>query len=109
LDAGSARKYYVRSLFGARHLSSLPAVLFDWNLYSFTAYINRIRGYQADRLKAPGFGQGIIDSYYYALPENKMRMREYWPVSGAVYAREFPISWRNIDQGIEELSNPTPY
>jgi hypothetical protein len=81
----------------------------DWNLYSFTAYINRIRGYQADRLKAPGFGQGIIDSYYYALPENKMRMREYWPVSGAVYAREFPISWRNIDQGIEELSNPTPY
>jgi len=51
----------------------------------------------------PGFEQGVIDSYYYTLAENKMRMRQYWPVSGAVYAREFSTSWRNIDQGIEEL------
>ena len=84
-------------------------LLFALRKFSFSAYINRLRGYHADRLKAPGFGHGIIDSYYYTLPEHKMKMREYWPVSGAVYAREFPTSWRNIDQGIEELSNLPSY
>jgi hypothetical protein len=60
-------------------------------------------------LKATGFERGIIDSYYYALPEHKLRMREYWPVSGMMYAREFPISWRNIDQGIEEIADLSVY
>ena len=76
---------------------------FSCPCFSFTGYINRLRGYHADRLKLPGFQRGLLDSYYYAPPENKMRMREYWPISGSVYAREFPTSWRNIDQGIEEL------
>lgn len=67
---------------------------------TFTGYINRLRGYHADRLKAPRFQIGAIDSYYYVPKENKNRMREYWPLSGAFYAREFPIAWRNIDQGI---------
>ena len=69
----------------------------------FTGYINRLRGYHTDRLKLTGFERGLIHSYYYALPEHKMRMRQYWPVSGAVYSREFPMSWRDIDQGIDEL------
>lgn len=99
------------------------------------ALFSRIRGYHSDRLKLPGFATGVIESYYYALPENKLKMKEYWPVSrvapfvfftsvfftsflfllslcnsfpfqqvsGVFYAREFPVSWRNIDQGIEEL------
>ena len=69
----------------------------------FSGYINRLRGYHTDRLKLPGFEHGLIHSYYYAPSEHKMSMRQYWPVSGAVYAREFPMSWRNIDQGIDEL------
>ena len=74
---------------------------------TFTGYINRIRGYHVDRLKLPGFERGIVNSYYYAPPEKKMRMREYWPISGSDYAREFPISWRNIDQGIGQLDKET--
>jgi hypothetical protein len=41
----------------------------------------RIRGYHSDRLKLPGFATGVIESYYYALPESKLKMQEYWPVS----------------------------
>jgi hypothetical protein len=85
-------------------------MIYSFSLSSrFTSYINRLRGYHADRLKATGFGQGIVNSYYYTLPEKKIVMQNYWPISGSVYAREFPISWRNIDQGIEEISKPLPY
>jgi hypothetical protein len=45
------------------------------------ALCSRIRGYHSDRLKLPGFATGVIESYYYALPENKLKMKEYWPVS----------------------------
>jgi hypothetical protein len=45
------------------------------------ALFSRIRGYHSDRLKLPGFATGVIESYYYALPENKLKMKEYWPVS----------------------------
>jgi GDP-fucose protein O-fucosyltransferase len=71
---------------------------------TFTAYINRLRGYHSDRLRSPGFVQGIIDSFYYAPADRRDNMREYWPVSGAFYAREFPVSWRNIDQGVVTVS-----
>ncbi|KAL7578105.1 hypothetical protein ACA910_015036 [Epithemia clementina (nom. ined.)] len=67
---------------------------------TFTGYINRLRGYDSDWHQLPGFEQGILDSYYYATADKKYRMREYWPISGAHYAREFPIAWRNIDHGI---------
>ena len=67
---------------------------------TFTGYINRLRGYDSDLYKRPGFAHGILNSYYYAIEDKKDRMREYWPISGAHYAREFPISWRNIDHGI---------
>lgn len=70
---------------------------------TFTGYINRLRGYDSDLHKLPGFAHGILNSYYYALPDKKYRMREYWPLSGAFYAREFPTAWRNIDHGIQEL------
>jgi len=70
---------------------------------TFSGYINRLRGYHTDRLKLPGFERGITNSFYYAPLENKYRMREYWPISGSDYAREFPISWRNIDQGIGQM------
>lgn len=70
---------------------------------TFSGYINRIRGYHADRLKLPGFQRGIVNSYYYAPSYTKDRMREYWPISGTNYAREFPIAWRNIDQGIGKM------
>lgn len=80
---------------------SQSRIFFGCWFSTFTSYINRIRGYHTDMKKQyPGYQSGIIPSYYYALPEHKMRMQQYWPISGMVYAREFPVSWRNIDQGI---------
>lgn len=51
----------------------------------------------AELRKELGSDQGIINSYYYALADKKYRMRQYWPISGAIYAREFPVAWRNLD------------
>lgn len=69
---------------------------------TFTGYINRIRGYHSDKLRLPGYEDGVIESYYYANEENKMMMREYYPVKQALYVREFPTSWRGIDKGVPD-------
>ena len=68
---------------------------------TFSSYVNRLRGYHSQKNKAEGYQEGIIDSYYYAMPEKKLTMREFWPVKKAFHAREFPRSWMNIDAGIE--------
>jgi len=67
---------------------------------TFTGYINRLRGYHADDHEMPGFEQGIINSYYYAMPDRFDHLREYWPIKKQFYAREFPASWRLIDTSI---------
>lgn len=67
---------------------------------TFTGYINRLRGYHSDLNQMDGYEMGIIDSYYYATPAHKTKMRDYWPIKKAFYAREFPASWRNIDHDI---------
>lgn len=84
-------------------VASRSRVYFGCWFSTFSSYINRIRGYHADRQKLPGFAMGIVESYHYAPPEHKNKMKEYWPISGEFYAREFPVSWRNIDQGIDTL------
>lgn len=35
--------------------------------------------------------------------EKYNQMKQYMPVKKPIYMREFPISWRDIDVGIEEL------
>ena len=37
------------------------------------------------------------------------QMRQYMPVKLPIYMREFPISWRDIDKGIEELHMGFPF
>lgn len=71
---------------------------------TFTGFINRMRGYHADKDKLPGWEKGLIESYYYALPEHKMRMREYYPLKQSFFAREFPISWRDLNHDIENTT-----
>lgn len=70
---------------------------------TFTGYINRLRGYHADEHQTPGYESGIIPSYYYALEDRYMHMKEFWPVKRAFYAREFPTAWRLIDTGVAEV------
>ena len=68
---------------------------------TFSSFVNRLRGYHSQKDKLPGYESGVIDSYYYAMPDRKMAMREFWPVKKAFHAREFPRSWMNIDMGVE--------
>jgi len=68
---------------------------------TFTGYINRIRGYHADEERLPGYESGIVNSWYYALPDRFDHMQRYHPVKKSFYAREFPTSWRLIDQTLE--------
>ena len=69
---------------------------------TFTAYINRIRGYHSNRYRVEGFEQGAIPSWTYMLPDQYDYMREYYPLKRIFWAREFPAAWRLIDTGMEE-------
>jgi hypothetical protein len=70
---------------------------------SFTNYVNRLRGYHANRAKAPGYEDGIIPSWYYATEDHRNDMRTFYPVYQGYYYREFPTSWRLIDTGVDEM------
>jgi hypothetical protein len=72
-------------------------------LSTFSNYINRLRGYHANRLKSPGFEDGVIASWYYSPEEVRDIMRQYYPVHWEFFEREFPTSWRLIDTGVEVL------
>ena len=71
---------------------------------TFTGYIDRIRGYHADEEKQTGYEKGIINSWFYALPDRFDHMQEYYPIKRSFYAREFPTSWRLIDKTVDEVS-----
>ena len=88
-------------------VASRSRIFFGCWFSTFTGYINRLRGYHADFRRLKGYKLGKIESYYYAPAIKKERMRGYWPLTGALYAREFPVSWRDIDRGIDELANLT--
>jgi hypothetical protein len=71
---------------------------------TFSGYIMRLRGYHSQLKIADGgpnadaFAEGKLPhSFYYALPQHKTKMHDYWPVKKAFYAREFPASWRQLD------------
>lgn len=68
---------------------------------TFTSYVNRLRGYHSQLENSAGYESGVINSYYYAMPDRKMAMREFWPVKKAFHAREFPRSWLNIDMDVD--------
>ena len=72
---------------------------------TFTGYINRMRGYHHQLAKGPGWEQGAINSYYYVPLRNKNAVREYRPIQPPMWAREFPVGWRDLDRGIDEIAS----
>jgi hypothetical protein len=66
---------------------------------SFSDYIDRMRGYHSQLDKADGYVTGKINSYFYAPKYMKYAYREYRSISFPMYAREFPVGWRDIDVG----------
>mmetsp|Transcript_27838 Transcript_27838/g.32955 ORF Transcript_27838/g.32955 Transcript_27838/m.32955 type:complete len:566 (-) Transcript_27838:98-1795(-) len=71
---------------------------------TFTGYIDRMRGYHAQKYKLQGYEMGTIESYYFVPVEKKSVYQKYAPVRGPFFSREFPVSWRDIDKGIGKLS-----
>ena len=74
---------------------------------TFTGYINRIRGYHAQK-DSGGVNNnktGAIDSYYYVpkgLAHFRERMRSYHSLEPAYWQQEWPVAWRDIDFDVED-------
>mmetsp|Transcript_22535 Transcript_22535/g.34743 ORF Transcript_22535/g.34743 Transcript_22535/m.34743 type:complete len:124 (-) Transcript_22535:333-704(-) len=70
---------------------------------TFTGYIHRMRGYHSHKDKLPGYKEGKLHSYFFS-PKSRVRENElYRAVQNPFWAREFPISWRDIDKGIGQI------
>lgn len=68
----------------------------------------RIRGHQSVSKKLAGYQDGVLpSSYYYVEEEHKFQMQKYVPVKVPFWSREFPTAWRDIDQGIGEMTEAT--
>ena len=67
---------------------------------TFTGYVMRLRGYHSTAQKLEGHEKGITDSYYFVPKTFKSTMRTYTAIQKPFWAREFPVSWRDIDNGI---------
>ena len=70
---------------------------------TLSGYVNRMRGYYNTKHQGEGYQEGIVNSYYFVPVEKKDQMRAFRPVKLPIYMREFPVSWRDIDKGIDEL------
>jgi len=67
---------------------------------TFTGFINRMRGYHSQKQRLEGYDIGAINSYYFTPAFKKKAMKKYAAVEQPFYAREFPVSWRDIDKDI---------
>jgi GDP-fucose protein O-fucosyltransferase len=70
---------------------------------TFTGYINRMRGYHAQKQRLQGFEDGLIESYYYVpkhLEGYRSVMRTYGAVQPAFWQQEFHVAWRDLDHDV---------
>ena len=61
-----------------------------------------MRGYHSQKEKLPGYELGQLNSYYYVPREHKHAMRHYMGVHGPLWAREFPLGWRDLNHDVDE-------
>jgi len=87
-------------------VASRGRLFFGCFFSTFTGYITRIRGYHSIKDKAPGYEHGELPTtYYYVGKERIKEMHKYASLRGGFFSREYPISWRDIDKGIKELTS----
>lgn len=72
-------------------------------LSTFTAYINRLRGYYSTRDQSDGYEMGIIKSYVFS-PNEQFKFDKYKPIRTPFWMKEFPAAWRDIDFGIPDVT-----
>lgn len=70
---------------------------------TFTGFITRMLGYHSQKNKLEGYELGHIEAYYFTPTRSKFAMRKYAPIKRPFYAREYPMSWRSIDEGVGDL------
>ena len=70
---------------------------------TLSGYVNRMRGYYITKHKLDGYKEGTMESYYFVPADKSNQMKNYHAVKKPIYMREFPVSWRDIDKGIDEL------
>jgi hypothetical protein len=64
----------------------------------------RMRGYHSTNNKEPGYEKGLLlNTYYYSPPNKKEVTHRFATILGAFFMREFPVSWRGLDDGIGYL------
>lgn len=77
--------------------------LFAGSYYStFTGYINRIRGYHSQKDKLLGYEKGQLNSIFYIPKKHKRDMRHYHNLKPPLWAREFPVGWRDLNHDVED-------
>ncbi|KAL7550643.1 hypothetical protein ACHAWF_016363 [Thalassiosira exigua] len=82
-----------RSFFGCYHST-------------FSAYLNRLRGYYSTKNELEGYREGGLRSYYFSEnSEDFDVMGEYNAIEFPFWGREFPVAWRDIDRDIDVNSN----
>jgi len=65
---------------------------------TLTGYIMRMRGYMSAERNVEDFMKGELKDSFYFVPVRRIyEMSSYIPVKKPFYAREFPVSWRDID------------
>lgn len=68
---------------------------------TFTAYINRVRGYHARKLNLPGSKEGIINSEYLGHSGNYRHvMQKYEAVRNSFWNREWPTAVRDAPRRV---------
>lgn len=72
-------------------------------LSTFSAYINRLRGYYSIRNRSKGHEKGIIESYVFS-DNQQFKFDKYKPIRPPFWMKEFQAAWRDIDHGIVDHS-----
>ena len=85
-------------------VASRGNIFYGTYLSTFSSYINRMRGYYSVRDRLQGHENGELQSFYFNPPQFQNQMTRYHPIMQPFWAKEFPVSWRDIDKGIDELS-----
>jgi len=85
-------------------VASRGRTFFGCHHSTFSGFIFRMRGYHSQKKELKGWEKGEMHhSFYYTGKNEKHVYEHYIPVHSPIYSREFPTSWRDIDQGIDEL------
>lgn len=66
---------------------------------TFTAYVNRLRGYYSIRDEKPGYERGELKSSFFFFPNHQRdAMTKYFPIKGPYWPNEYPLGWLDIDK-----------